>query len=107
MRTLGLPATEVAPDSTNKAAVRTAKYVVHGRLFAFQADVETPAAELVVTAASSDTALIPVTNLVLGGAGANRTLRATGIPNKSGPVTVTLTVSRPPARRPSPSPSTR
>jgi hypothetical protein len=56
-------------------------------------DVETLAAELVVTASSSNQALVPAANLVLGGAGANRSIRATGLPNQSGATTVTLTVS--------------
>ena len=57
-------------------------------------DGESAAATLVVTAASSDTALLPSGNLTLGGSGANRTLTLTPAANAvGGPVTVTLTVS--------------
>src|SRR5690606_11310687 len=37
-------------------------------------DAETPAGDLVVTASSSNTTLVPVANIVIGGSGANRTL---------------------------------
>ncbi len=57
-------------------------------------DPETPAGSLTVTAASSDPALIPNANLVLGGSGTNRTLTVTPAPDQyGGPVTITVTVS--------------
>ena len=56
-------------------------------------DAETPAAALVVTAVSSDTAIIPNANIVLGGTGANRTVTITPAPNQhGGPVTITIGV---------------
>ena len=57
-------------------------------------DVETPAGSLVVTASSSNQALIPNANLVLGGADANRTVTVTPAPNANGgPATITVNVS--------------
>ena len=56
-------------------------------------DVETPAAFLAVTAASSNPTLIPNANIVLGGTGTNRALVITPLPNQSGAATITLTVS--------------
>ncbi|MFO0847152.1 MAG: FG-GAP-like repeat-containing protein [Gemmataceae bacterium] len=56
-------------------------------------DAETPADRLVVTAASSDPALVPPVGLVLGGAGAARTLTVTPAPGRTGSATVTLTVT--------------
>lgn len=49
---------------------------------------------LTLTASSSNTALIPTTGLVIGGAGLNRTITVTPTPDASGgPVTITLSVS--------------
>jgi hypothetical protein len=48
---------------------------------------------LVVTAASSNTELVPTDALVLGGSGATRTIAATPLPNQDGQTTVTITVS--------------
>ena len=49
---------------------------------------------LTVTASSSDQALIPNANIVLGGSGANRTVTVTPVANANGgPATITLTVS--------------
>jgi hypothetical protein len=57
------------------------------------ADLETPAASLTVNASSSNTALVPNGNIVLGGSGANRTVTVTPAANGSGSSTITLTVS--------------
>jgi YVTN family beta-propeller protein len=56
-------------------------------------DDATPPSALVVTATSSNTALLPNTNLVLGGSGASRTLTAMAVADASGTTTVTVTVS--------------
>src|SRR5439155_9773316 len=56
-------------------------------------DIETPAGSLVVSASSSDTGLVPNSNLVLGGSGPDRTLSITAAANQSGSSTITLTVS--------------
>ena len=57
------------------------------------ADQESSASTLVVTTSSSDTTLVPNTNIVLGGSGANRTVRVTPAIGLSGSATITLTVS--------------
>lgn len=58
-------------------------------------DAETPAANLVVTASSSNTQLVPNTGaaMTLGGSGGARTLTVTPAANKSGTATITVTVS--------------
>ena len=55
-------------------------------------DPDSPADRLIVTASSSNPALVPNTNLVLGGAGADRTITITPLPDQSGNATITLTV---------------
>ncbi|MBT9595086.1 MAG: DUF4347 domain-containing protein, partial [Vitreoscilla sp.] len=57
-------------------------------------DSETSADDLVVTASSSNGALLPDANIVIGGSGTNRTISLTPAANASGgPITITLTVS--------------
>src|SRR5213075_2006355 len=53
---------------------------------------ETPAAALTVTTASSNLTLVPAANIVLGGAGASRTVTVTPAANQSGTATITVTV---------------
>ncbi len=56
-------------------------------------DNQTLAGNLVVTATSSNTALIPAAGLALGGSGASRTITVTPAANQSGSATITVTVS--------------
>ena len=56
-------------------------------------DRETAASSLKVTAASSNSTLLPVGSIVLGGSGANRTVKLTPAANQNGTAIVTLTVS--------------
>ncbi len=56
-------------------------------------DAETAAANLVVTAASSEGTLVPADGLVLGGTGASRTISIAPAAGRSGAATITLTVS--------------
>lgn len=56
-------------------------------------DGDTAATALTVTAQSSNAALVPVANVVLGGSDATRTAHITAQPGRSGSATVTLTVS--------------
>jgi len=56
-------------------------------------DVETPAANLTVTASSSNPALVPNINILLGGTGTNRALAITPLPNQFGAAIITLTAS--------------
>lgn len=53
---------------------------------------ETPAGNLILTAKSSNTTLVPVANVVFGGSGASRTVTVTPAIGQSGTATVTLTV---------------
>jgi VCBS repeat-containing protein len=55
-------------------------------------DVESPATTLSLSASSSNPALVPNGNLVLGGNGANRTLKASSVGGRSGTAVVTVTV---------------
>ena len=57
------------------------------------ADTETAVTNLVLSVASSDTALVPLANILLSGSGANRTLTVTPVTNLSGTATITVTVS--------------
>jgi len=56
-------------------------------------DVETAAGSLVVTAMSSNPALVPDGNIVLGGSGANRTIGLTPAAGQYGSATITVSVS--------------
>ncbi len=56
-------------------------------------DSQTAASALVLSATSSNTALVPNANIVFGGSGANRTLTVTPTANASGTATLTVTVS--------------
>jgi List-Bact-rpt repeat protein/Big-like domain-containing protein len=56
-------------------------------------DPETPAGSLSVTASSTAPSVIPVSNIVLGGSSSNRNVTITPLPNQSGVVDITLTVS--------------
>jgi hypothetical protein len=53
----------------------------------------TPAGSLVVTAASSNAALLPSAGIAIGGSGGSRTLTATPVLGASGTTTITVTVS--------------
>ena len=55
-------------------------------------DAETPAAMLTVSGASSNTALVPNANVVLGGTGTARTVKITPAANASGMTTIMITV---------------
>lgn len=56
-------------------------------------DLETPAGNLRLATNSSNTALIPHANIVVGGSGSNRTVRLTPAPNQSGQSTITISVT--------------
>jgi predicted outer membrane repeat protein len=56
-------------------------------------DAETAATSLVLTANSSNTALVPVANIVFGGSGTNRTVTISPASNQAGSATITLSVS--------------
>lgn len=56
-------------------------------------DAETAVEDLTVTAISENESLIPVTNLVLGGSGASRTIHITPLSNKNGSATIAVLVN--------------
>ncbi|MBE2270859.1 MAG: right-handed parallel beta-helix repeat-containing protein [Anaerolinea sp.] len=56
-------------------------------------DSQTPAANLVVTAASSNQTLLPDANLIVGGSGGTRTLTVTPVSGQVGSAVVTVTVA--------------
>ncbi|MEQ1828370.1 MAG: zinc-dependent metalloprotease family protein [Pirellula sp.] len=56
-------------------------------------DTQTDPANLVVTATSSNAALIPVSNITLGGSGANRTISLVGASGQFGQATVSVNVT--------------
>lgn len=56
-------------------------------------DLDSPVANLILSATSSNTGLVPNGNLVLGGSGANRTITAAPAANATGTTTITVTVS--------------
>lgn len=56
-------------------------------------DAESAAANLGVSAGSSNLGLVPLSNIVFGGSGANRTVTATPAANQSGSATITVTVT--------------
>jgi len=69
------------------------KNVVSDPLSFTVADHETAPASLIVTARSSDPALVPEAGLVISGLGSNRSLAITPAPNQTGTATITLQVS--------------
>lgn len=56
-------------------------------------DLETDASSLVITVASSDSTLVPVANITIGGSGSNRTVAIVPAANRSGSSLITITVS--------------
>ena len=56
-------------------------------------DIESAASSLTVTSSSSNTILVPSSNIVLSGSGASRSVIVTPADNESGSATITLTVS--------------
>jgi hypothetical protein len=56
-------------------------------------DPDTSAGNLVVTASSSDQSVVPSANVVLGGSGANRTVKVTPAANQNGASTIDLAVT--------------
>ena len=56
-------------------------------------DLETTAASLTLSKASTNLTLVPTANIVFGGSGANRTVTVTPVANETGTATITVTVS--------------
>jgi len=56
-------------------------------------DEKTPASQLKLTAASSNTTLVPLGNIVFGGSDADRTVTVTPASNQTGTATITISVT--------------
>jgi autotransporter-associated beta strand protein len=81
------------PSITPPVAVTLAAGITSAALTVLVNDAESGPNPLVLTAVSSNTALLPNANLILGGTGANRTLLVTPVAWSAGVATVTLSVS--------------
>ncbi len=82
-----------APTISDLADRATNEDTATGAIAFTVGDIETAAGSLTVTRASSNLALVPLANVVLGGTGASRTVNITPAANLSGSSTITLTVS--------------
>ena len=81
------------PTISDVADVGVNEDVGTGAISFTVSDVETAAATLTVIGASSNTTLVPLANVVLGGSGGTRTVTVTPAANQSGSTTITLTAS--------------
>jgi hypothetical protein len=82
-----------APTIANVADQSANEDTFEGPIGFTVGDAETPASSLVVTAASSNTTLVPTSGLTLGGSSGSRTLTVNPAADQSGTTTITLTVS--------------
>ena len=86
----------VTPPTVSDPADRLVVVGTTGIVVAFTVgDEETPAADLIVNAATSDPTLVPLSGIVLGGSGASRTATINPVAGLTGTTTITLTVSEP------------
>ncbi len=93
MKKSGAPVSNTPPTIGSVAAQTDAAGVASAPVAFTVGDAQTAAASLTVTASSSNTALVPNANIVLGGSGASRTVAVTPAAGQSGTAVVTLTVS--------------
>lgn len=91
--TLTVTAVNDAPTMSTLAATTVLEDTATALIPFSVGDVETAASALTVSAASSNTTLVPVANITLGGTGANRTVSVMPAANRTGTATVTLTVT--------------
>ena len=91
--TLTVNAVEDVPALSNLADVMTGENTPTSPITFAIGDAETPAANLNVSATSSDPALVPVSNIVFGGSGSNRTVTLTPTRNRFGSAVITLIVT--------------
>jgi hypothetical protein len=85
--------TNTPPTISNIADQTTFQNIATAPIAFTVGDTQTPVAGLVVTSASSNPSLVPVSNIVLAGSGANRTVIITPALNQMGTATITLTVN--------------
>jgi len=81
------------PTITPPTAVTINQDTASGPVGFSVSDVETPAANLIVSASSSNPGLVPDSNIVLAGSGGSRTVSLTPLPFQSGSALITLTVT--------------
>ncbi len=79
-----------APGLSSVAGQTIDEDTTTGLLGFIVGDVETAAASLTVAGASSNPALVPTNNIVLGGSGSNRTVTVTPLLNTHGTATISL-----------------
>ena len=91
--TITVNAVNDVPTISNVADQMTAGGTAVGPLAVTIGDVETAAASLSLSRTSSNPVLVPLGNIVFGGAGAARTVKVTPAAGQSGSATITLTVS--------------
>lgn len=88
-----IPSASTAPTITALDPVAIPSGANTGALAFTIGDAETPAAALTVSASSSNTSLVPLGSIALGGSGATRTVTVTPVSGLTGTATITLTVS--------------
>lgn len=94
MRAQSYPAAVGTPPTISGIANRTISEDATTGAIAFTVgDAETSPGALTLQAASSNTGLVPVANVVFGGSGASRTVAVTPAANANGSATITVTVS--------------
>lgn len=89
----GVIAINVPPTMSLIASLAVNRNSTTGPINFIVGDAETPADQLSVSAASSNTVLVPNQNIVLGGSSANRTITVTPVVGQIGMATITVTVS--------------
>ncbi|MFG0255382.1 MAG: FG-GAP-like repeat-containing protein, partial [Rhodopirellula sp. JB053] len=90
--TVTIPANDTPPTISDIADQSIDENASTGALAFTVDDAETAPADLIVSATSSNPALLPNDNIVLGGSGANRTVTITPVADLYGVATITLTV---------------
>src|SRR3712207_1008662 len=83
----------LAPSISNIADQATSEDTSTGNIAFTVGDPGTPPGNLTVTGSSSNTTLVPNSNITFGGSGANRTLAVAPAANQSGTTTITVTTS--------------
>ncbi len=91
--TVSAPPVNTAPTITNLVDISVEVNKSTESISFVVGDKETAAGGLTVTATSSNTGLVPVSSIVFGGSGANRTIKITPVSEKTGTATITVTVS--------------
>jgi hypothetical protein len=81
------------PTISSVADVNTLEDTVAGPIAITVGDTETAAGSLVLTVTTSNPDVLPLSGIVLGGSGANRTITMTPVSNASGASVLTLTVT--------------